>query len=185
MLAKGGFSIYMQPGHFTFMLQINLTSDQVFLSSDRSLSLGLWPSHHWRARNKWQDVCSMASGQSTLPSCYFRSHYSFLVKGGLQNSFDNLSPPVRKGKAKSYGWCSLIKSMLLMSLLFSDCVNQARKMNRHEHFFWQVFERINIAVRRKGGGELVTADSLFTILLSRAQKSVQAAVEEQQHDDHL
>ena len=49
-----------------------------------------------------------------------------------------------------------------------------------------MFERINIAVRRKGGGgELVTAGSLFTILLSRAQKSVQAAVEEEQHDDHL
>ena len=60
-----------------------------------------------------------------------------------------------------------------------------REINRHEHLFWQLFERINIAVRRKGGGELVTADSLFTILLSRARKSLQAAVEEQQHDDHL
>ena len=48
-----------------------------------------------------------------------------------------------------------------------------------------MFERINIAVRRKGGGELVTAGSLFTILLSRAHYSMEAAVEEEQHDDHL
>ena len=48
-----------------------------------------------------------------------------------------------------------------------------------------MFERINIAVRRKGGGELVTAGSLFTILLSRAHYSMEAAVEEEQHDDDL
>ena len=95
--------------------QINLTSDQVFLSSDRSfvyghaIAEGLVTSDKMLVR--WRQVSQLYQVVTSGLTVLFLSRVK--CKAVL------ISPHVRKGKAKSYGWCSLIKSMLLMSLHFS------------------------------------------------------------------
>ena len=80
----------------------------------------------------------MASGQSTLPSCYFRSHCSFLVKGEMQSSFDdNLAHMCEKERRKAMVGVVQPHKINVVNVAPFQCVgfNQVRKMNRHVHFF--------------------------------------------------
>ena len=103
----------------------------------------------------------------------------------MQSSFDKPTRAKRKGEKL---WLVQPHKINVVNVAPFQSVgfNQVRKMNRHVHFFLTSVEKNQYcSTEERRRGELVAADSLFTILLSRAQKTLQAAVEEQQHVDHL